>query len=60
MLLSRYPMANPQAPVSNRQAEKSYSRDEFTAWLIESCERQQLPVTIADPTVLTNVATLLR
>ncbi|MEN4475491.1 hypothetical protein [Mycolicibacterium cosmeticum] len=53
-------MANPQAPVSNRETEKSYSREEFAAWLIESCERQQLPVTIANPTVLADIATLLR
>ncbi|ASL07119.1 hypothetical protein MYCODSM44623_00336 [Mycobacterium intracellulare subsp. chimaera] len=53
-------MANPQVPVNNRETEKPYSREEFTQWLARSCERQQLPVTIANPTVLTDIATLLR
>ena len=35
-------------------------RDEFTAWLSASCERQALPVIITDPTALTAIATLLR
>lgn len=35
-------------------------REEFTAWLIASCQRQDLPVTVTDPTVLAAVATLLR
>ncbi|GFP51822.1 hypothetical protein MKANGN_57000 [Mycobacterium kansasii] len=53
-------MANAQARTVCRKNKKTYSREEFSAWLIESCERQQLPVTIADPTVLTDIATLLR
>jgi hypothetical protein len=52
-------MANPQAHISNRLIEKSYNREEFTAWLVESCERQQLPVTITNPAVLSEIATLL-
>lgn len=35
-------------------------RDEFTAWLTSSCERQALSVTITDPTALAAIATLLR
>lgn len=35
-------------------------RDEFTAWLIASCQRQDLPVTVTDHTVLAAVATLLQ
>jgi hypothetical protein len=35
-------------------------RDEFNAWLTASCERQDLPVIITDPTALAAVATLLR
>ena len=35
-------------------------REEFTAWLTASCERQALPVTISDPTTLAAIATLLR
>lgn len=35
-------------------------RDEFTKWLVASCERQDLPVTITDPTLLAAIATLLR
>lgn len=37
-----------------------YDRAEFTAWLTESCERQGVPLTITDPSVITQVATLLR
>jgi hypothetical protein len=36
------------------------ARDEFTAWLTASCQRQALPVTVTDPTTLAAVATLLR
>jgi hypothetical protein len=35
-------------------------RDEFTAWLTASCDRQALPVIITDPTALAAIATLLR
>jgi hypothetical protein len=35
-------------------------REEFIAWLTASCQRQALPVTITDPTVLAAVAALLR
>jgi hypothetical protein len=35
-------------------------REEFTAWLTASCQRQNLPVTITDPTALAAVAALLR
>lgn len=36
-----------------------YDRAEFTAWLTASCERQGLPLRVTDPTVMTQVATLL-
>jgi hypothetical protein len=36
------------------------AREEFTAWLTASCQRQALPVTINDPTTLAAIATLLR
>ncbi|MEU9806880.1 hypothetical protein [Mycobacterium sp. NPDC050853] len=36
-----------------------YDRADFTAWLTASCERQGVPVTITDPGVITQVATLL-
>lgn len=36
-----------------------YDRAEFAAWLRASCERQGVPLTITDPTVITQVATLL-
>ena len=34
-------------------------RPEFIAWLTASCERNNVPVTITDPTVIGRVATLL-
>ena len=36
-----------------------HERPEFIAWLTASCERQDLPVTITDPTVIERIATLL-
>ncbi|BBY10913.1 hypothetical protein MMARJ_16530 [Mycobacterium marseillense] len=36
-----------------------YERPEFVAWLTSSCERQNVPVTITDPTVIARIATLL-
>lgn len=36
-----------------------HERAEFIAWLTASCERQNLAVTVADPTVIGRVATLL-
>jgi hypothetical protein len=36
------------------------AREEFTAWLTASCERQALPVTVTDPATLAAIATLLR
>lgn len=53
-------MASPQVRTADRENEKSYSREEFTAWLVESCERQQLPVIVTNPNVLAGIATLLR
>lgn len=57
-------MANtaPQsAPEHDRAAVPPlHERPEFTAWLTASCQRQQVPVTITNPTVLANVAALLR
>jgi hypothetical protein len=35
-------------------------RDEFIAWLTASCQRQDVPVIITDPTALAAIATLLR
>lgn len=53
-------MARREARTADRKSEKSYSRAEFTAWLIQSCERQQVAVTITNPAVLADIATLLR
>jgi hypothetical protein len=53
-------MASVQAHTAGRKSEKSYSREEFTTWLIQSCERQQVAVTITNPAVLADIATLLR
>ncbi len=53
-------MASLQAHTGGRKSEKSYSREEFTAWLIQSCERQHLAVTITNPAILADIATLLR
>jgi hypothetical protein len=36
-----------------------HERPEFTAWLTASCQRQDLPVTITDPIVIEQIATLL-
>lgn len=36
-----------------------YERPEFIAWLTASCERQNVPVTVSDPTVIARIATLL-
>lgn len=36
-----------------------HERPEFTAWLTASCRRQDLPVTVTDPTVIDRIATLL-
>ena len=43
-----------------RHAESPTGRDEFTAWLTASCQRQGLAVTITDPTLLAAIAALLR
>jgi hypothetical protein len=45
---------------AGNHAERRPDRDEFTAWLRASCQRQGLPVTITDPAVLSAVAALLR
>ncbi|ETZ72422.1 MULTISPECIES: hypothetical protein [Mycobacteriaceae] len=37
-----------------------HERPEFIAWLTASCERQNLAVTVTDPTTLAAIATLLR
>ncbi|SKT85562.1 Uncharacterised protein [Mycobacteroides abscessus subsp. massiliense] len=36
-----------------------YDRAEFTAWLAASCERQGVPLTINDPAVIKQIATLV-
>jgi hypothetical protein len=36
-----------------------YNSTEFITWLTVSCERQGVPVTVTDPTVIAQVATLL-
>lgn len=53
-------MASSEVHNADRPNEKFYSREEFTEWLIQSCERQQLAVTITNPAVLADIATLLR
>jgi hypothetical protein len=53
-------MASPRPQTIDAHTQKSYSREEFTAWLVDSCERQQLAVTITNPSVLADIATLLR
>lgn len=56
-------MANPQhhtAIAATATSEKPYSREEFTRWLTESCQRQDVPAVVTNPTVLAMVATLLR
>jgi hypothetical protein len=53
-------MASPAPSTMEPQSETPYSREEFTSWLAASCERQQLAVTITDPTALADIATLLR
>ena len=53
-------MANPQPCSASTAATRPYSRDEFTQWLTESCQRQHLPITITNPTLLASIAALLR
>lgn len=53
-------MASVQPSSAEPAVTRSYSRDEFTQWLAESCQRQHIPVTITNPTVLASVAALLR
>lgn len=36
-----------------------HERPEFIAWLTASCVRQNLAVTVTDPTVIARIATLL-
>ncbi|MBS4729882.1 hypothetical protein MSM1_16525 [Mycobacterium sp. SM1] len=48
------------AKKARNHTECPATRDEFTAWLVGSCQRQNLPVTITDPTLLATIATLLR
>jgi len=45
---------------SRDQTQCLAGRDEFTAWLTASCQRQALPVTITDHATLATVAALLR
>lgn len=40
-------------------ADSAPSGEEFTAWLTASCHQQGVPLTIRDPGVVTQVATLL-
>lgn len=35
-----------------------YDQTQFTAWLTASCQRQGVPLTITDPTVITQIATI--
>lgn len=53
-------MAKTPATAAPLTDERPYNHEEFTAWLTESCRRQRLPVTVTNPTVLANIATLLR
>ncbi|WP_187329152.1 hypothetical protein [Jongsikchunia kroppenstedtii] len=42
-------------------ARRSQCHDHaFRAWLTESCQRQGVPLTITDPTVINQVAVLLK
>lgn len=53
-------MVSPQPHTAkNVRDERSYSREEFTEWLTESCERQQVSVAVTNPTVLADIAMLL-
>lgn len=52
-------MANPRATEAIG-SDKPYSREEFTRWLTESCERQHVAITITNPTVLSAIAVLLQ
>lgn len=36
-----------------------HERPEFIAWLTASCERNNVPVTVTDPTIIARIATLL-
>lgn len=44
---------------SRGHAKRHPIRQEFTAWLIASCQRQGIPVTVTDPSTLAAIATLL-
>lgn len=46
--------------VSNNGTRCQGGRDAFIAWLTASCQRQSVPLTITDPTLLATVASLLR
>ncbi|QZA10331.1 hypothetical protein K3U94_14260 [Mycolicibacter heraklionensis] len=36
-----------------------HERAEFVAWLMASCQEQQVPVTVTDPAVIARIAVLL-
>lgn len=44
---------------TSSQAVPLHERAEFIAWLMASCQDQQVPVTVTDPAVIGRVATLL-
>jgi hypothetical protein len=41
------------------QITPAYTREEFTAWLATSCERHGVGLTVTDPIIIAQVATLL-
>jgi hypothetical protein len=45
---------------SHEYGKHPTAREEFTAWLTASCQRQALPVIVTDHTTLAAVAALLR
>jgi len=52
-------VGNTDGPSPNH-ATCQTAREEFTAWLTASCQRQGLPVVVNDATTLAAIATLLQ
>ncbi|MBF6422963.1 hypothetical protein IU436_30720 [Nocardia farcinica] len=51
------------APATDDRASAQVPRrdeEEFRVWLTESCARQGVPLTITDPTIINQVAVLLK
>jgi hypothetical protein len=47
------------APPHSASSARPYGHEEFLAWLTASCQSQHVPLTINDPAVLAQVATVL-